>query len=152
MAREGRLHGGLGRLLIPYLSDHYHIGVLSQYGAHAAREGEACLGVYLRLPYQRQLIFLGVFDGDDVQLEGIYRREGGVERRGLPAPRRARHEYDPIRQPDKFFKLPELPVSEAEVFHAQDEAGFIQYPHHYVLAVDGRERRDPQIYLLILHP
>jgi hypothetical protein len=49
VARERRVHGDLGGLLVADLAHHDHVRVLPEEGAEARREGEPDLGVHLHL-------------------------------------------------------------------------------------------------------
>src|SRR5579863_1204710 len=66
VAGEGGVDGDLGGLLIADFADHDLIRIVSQDGAKAAREGEPLLFVDGDLGDALELIFDGIFDGDDL--------------------------------------------------------------------------------------
>src|SRR5215208_2053361 len=96
MSGQRRFDAGPGRLAVPYLPDHHHVGVSTQDAPEARREGQADLGVDLYLVDAAHAVLNGVLYGDDVLLWSVELFQGGVERCRLPATRRACHEYRPV--------------------------------------------------------
>ena len=85
MARQGRLHGNLSRLLITNFADEDYIGVVAQNRAEPAREGQAGLFGNLNLIDTFELVLDRIFDGDDLADRVIDLVECGVKSRGLAA-------------------------------------------------------------------
>ncbi len=82
---QRRLDGDLGRLQIPDLSDHDHVGILAQDRPQPVGEGEVDLGVDLDLADPLELVLDGILDGDDVLVGGVDPGQGGVKGGGLAA-------------------------------------------------------------------
>ena len=71
VAREGRLDGDLGRLLVADLADHDLVRVVAQDRAEPAGEGQALLLVDRDLGDPAQLVLDRVLDRDDLVLDGL---------------------------------------------------------------------------------
>ena len=138
MAGQRGLDRDLRSLDIADLADEDDVRVLTQDGAQPARKGETDARIDLDLADPRQLDFDGVFDGDDVPVDRVDPRERAVERRGLAAPRRARHEHDSVGARDQLFPHRELAHVEAEALEIEHLRRAWKQAHHHPLAVaDG---------------
>ncbi len=83
VAGERGVDGDLRGFLVANFADHDLVRVVAQDGAQAAGEGEAFLFVYRNLRDAADLIFDGVFDGDDFVFVVLDFVDGGIERGGL---------------------------------------------------------------------
>ena len=92
MAGERRAQPDLRRFLVAHLADQNDVGILPQSRAQHAREGEFDLLVDLHLVDARQAVFHRILHGDDLAVDRIEFGERRVQRRGLAAAGRARHE------------------------------------------------------------
>ena len=97
VAGQGRLHGDLGRLLIANFADEDDIGIVTEYRTQAAGKGQTRFFRNLDLVNALELIFNGVFDGDDFAQGIIDFIQRGVQRRGFAASGRTRDENDSMR-------------------------------------------------------
>jgi hypothetical protein len=96
VARERRVHGDLGRLLVADLADHHHVRVLPEEGAQRAREGEPDAGLTCICESPADVVLDRVLRREDVHVGGVDAVEARVERGGLAAARRARDEDDAL--------------------------------------------------------
>ena len=90
MAGEGRLHGGVRRLLVADLSHHDDVGVLPKQRTHAGSEIETDLMLHVHLIEVRVHQLDGIFDGANVDLGFGKTLQGRVERGGLARTRGTR--------------------------------------------------------------
>ena len=98
VAGQRRLHGDLGRLLVADFADENDVGIVTQNRTQAAGKGQARFFRNLDLVDALELIFDGVFDGDDFAQGIIDFIQRGVQRRGFAATGRARDQDDSVRQ------------------------------------------------------
>src|SRR5215472_6690424 len=97
VAGERRLDGDLRGFLVADFPDHDFVGVVAKDGAQSAGKGETLLFVDGNLGDAAQLIFDGVFDGDDFVLVGFDFVDGGVESGGLAGAGGAGNKHHAIR-------------------------------------------------------
>src|SRR5208282_5825543 len=81
VAGEGGVDGDLRGFLVADFADHDFVGVVTQDRTQPAGKREAFLFVYRNLGDAADLIFDGVFDGDDFIFVVLDFVDGGVERR-----------------------------------------------------------------------
>src|SRR5712692_7181927 len=100
VAGEGRLDGDLRGFLVANFADHDLVGVVTQDGAQASREGEALLLVHRNLRDTAELILHRIFDGDDFVFVGLDLVDGRIERGGLSGTCGTRNQDHAIRFAD----------------------------------------------------
>src|ERR1035437_9132754 len=155
VAGEGGIDGDLRGLLIADFADHDLVGIVTQNGAQAAREGEALLLIHRDLGNALDLIFDGVFDGDDLVFVVLDLAERGVERGGFAAPGGPGDQHHAVGLRDVAAELDQ--VAFAEAHHVEREFvelfahGFlVQHAQYGVLAVDGGHDGDAEIDQAVL--
>src|SRR6266851_396299 len=89
VAGERGLDSDLRGFLVADFADHDLIGIVTQNGTQAAREGKTLFLVDGDLRDAAKLIFDRIFDGDDFVFVGLDLVNGGVESGGLARTRRA---------------------------------------------------------------
>src|SRR5579885_1942043 len=145
--RERRLDGDLGGLGVADLPHHDHVGILAHDRAQPVGEGEADRRLHVDLVHAEELILDRILDGDDLLVRRVDLVEGPVEGGGLAAARGAGHQDHPVGLHDELLELRERVRGEAEGLEVHDDARAIEDAHHDALAVERRQRRDPQIDL-----
>ena len=102
---EGGLHGDLRRLLVSDLTDHHHVGILSQDGAQAAGEGHVDLGVHLGLADAVEVVLDRIFDGHDIAAVIVDARERSVKGGGLTGTGRPGDQDDAVGLVDELVHV-----------------------------------------------
>src|ERR1035437_3240098 len=155
VAGEGGVDGDLRGFLIADFADHDLVGIVAQYGAQAAREGEALLLIHRDLGNALDLVFDGVFDGDDLVFVVLDLAERGVERGGLAASGGSGDQHHAVGLRDVAAELDQVGIAEAH--HVEREFvellahGFlVQHAQYGVLTVDGGHDGDAEIDQAVL--
>ena len=107
---------------------------MAKHRTQAAGEGEphGRLDLDLRNPFE--LVFDGVFDGDDLPFPRVDLRKAGIQGRRFAASRRAGEKYDPVGFLQKPLKdFPFMP-GKPQFFEAKKPGG-IQDPQDNALSV-----------------
>ena len=87
VAGKRRLDGDLRGFVVANFAHHDLVRVVAQNRAQAARKGQALLFVHRNLGNAADLIFDGIFNGDDLVFVGLDFVDGGVERGRFAAAR-----------------------------------------------------------------
>jgi hypothetical protein len=145
VARERRLHRDFRRIAVADFADHDDVGILPQYVFQHPREAEARRLVDLVLVDDVELIFDRVFDRDDVLLDALQEIDAGVERRGLAAAGRPGDEDQPVAAAQQLLQQLEIGGLHADFLDVEDGLVLVEHPQHDFLAIDSRERAEPQI-------
>ena len=145
MACERRLDAHAGRLMISNLTDHDDVRVLAKHGSQRSNEGQPDPLVYLDLVDERQLIFHGIFDRNDVRgfaTEQIKRRvEGG----GLSTSGGTGHEHQTIGAVDHRGDGGAIRVIDAQRFELEAQAFLVENSDDDFFAQYGRHGGDAQV-------
>ncbi len=147
MPRHRGLHRHLRGLAIAHLADHHDVRILTEDGTQRACEGDAGLPLHRHLRDAGQVIFDGVLDRDHLLAQGVSMLEGGVERRRLSAPRRARDEEQAVRTPYESKEGTQERLRHSERREIGRRGPTIEQAEHYALAVDRGHRRDAEVEL-----
>ena len=150
MAGQRRLHGDLRRFRVTDFADHDLVRVMTQNGAQATGEIEALLLIHRDLQHAGQLIFDGVFDGDDLVLAPVDFRERGIQRRRLAAAGRASDQQHAIglgRQAADAMQgvAVEAHHVKAQAFQAVAQGLLVEYAQYGVLTPDAGHDRHPDV-------
>ncbi len=97
VARLRGLKRDVRRFLVAYFANEDHVWILTQDRPQASRECHASPRVDLDLVHPRELKLDRVFQGDDVVGRGLDGVQRGIERGGLSAAGRTRHEDHALR-------------------------------------------------------
>ncbi len=97
VAGERGIDGDLRGFLVANFADHDFVRVVAQDGAQAAGKGEAFFFVYRNLGDAADLIFDGIFDGDDLVFVVLDFVDGGVERGGFAGAGGAGDQHHAVR-------------------------------------------------------
>ena len=92
-----------------------------------------------------ELVFDGVFDGEDVFVGGIDAIEASVERRRFSRSRRPCDEDDAVRLCDRMGNDAIMPFVEAQIFEIEQNRLLIEDTHGDALAVDGGSGGDADV-------
>src|SRR5690242_9136430 len=109
----------------------------------AARKGQPLFLIYRNLGDAANLVFDRVFNGDDLVFIRFDFRQRRVERGGLTAAGRSRHQHHSVGLADKAAQSPDLAVRKAQNIQAKLAKLFVQRflvknTQYSVLAMDGR--------------
>src|SRR5579884_3652300 len=127
-----------GSFKVPDLSDHDHIGILAQKGAHCGCEGQPNLWVDIDLIDTRQVYFRGILSSRDIGILSIEDVESGVEGYGLAATGRSGYQNHSLRFAEVLgieFLLERLITKGVD---AQCRLRRIENTHHDLLAEQSR--------------
>src|SRR5207244_10151107 len=114
MAGERGLHGNFGGFFIADFADENDVGVLTQHRAENAAEGQFDLGLDLALNDSVDVIFDGVFGGDQLAGDVVELAESGIERGGFTGTGGTGHDSDAVGLFDEL-------TEGIEIFFAQYE-------------------------------
>src|SRR6185437_9971521 len=150
MARERRLNRDLRRLLIANFADHDFVGVVSQNRPQAASKRQSLLFVHRNLSDAADLIFDGIFDGDDFVFVGLDFIDGGVKRGRLARARRACDQHHSVRLANVASEFTHIVLGETHYVAVQSaelltERFLVQHAKHSVFAVNRRHDRNAKI-------
>ncbi len=145
VARERRLDGHRGRLVVADLADHDHVRVLPQDAAQSAGERHALLVAHLRLADPLQAEFDRVFEREDVLFRVVQLLKHGVERRALAAAGRTGHEIEPMLGPDELAELGERLRRNAELLERVEAGALVEQTDDDALAETRRQRGNAQV-------
>src|SRR5271154_362349 len=147
---ERGLNGDLCGFLVADFADHDLIRVMAQDGAQTAGEGEALFLVDGNLGDAAQLVFDGIFDGDDFVFVALDFVNGRVQRGGLAGTRWPGDQHHAVRFADVTAKFLHFVGGETHDVEAQvgkffRKRFFVQYAKHGVFAVAGGHDGDAQV-------
>ena len=140
----------MGGFLIADFAHHDFVRVMAEDGAEAAREGEALFLIDGNLRDAFELVFDGIFDGDDLVFVVFNLTEGGVEGGGFAGAGGAGDKHHAVGFGNVAAEFGE--VSGTKTNHVQREFGelfahgfFIEHTEHGIFAVDGGHDGDAEI-------
>ena len=141
VASERRLDGDLRGLFVTNFADHDFVGIVPQDGSQATRKRESLLLIYRNLRDSPDLVFHGIFYGDDFIFVGLDLIDGRIERGRLAAPSGAGDQHHPVRLFDIPAELSQIFFVEADnVEHQRPELLthrlFVQNAQHGVFTVN----------------
>src|SRR5215472_5415231 len=141
MSRQRRLDGDLRGFRIANLAHHDLVGIVTQNRAQSASEGESLLLIDRNLGHAPDLVFHGVFDGDDLIFVGLDLVYGGVQRGSLAAACGTGNQHHAVGFGDVAAKLAQIVFVKAN--HVQDQVAellahgfFIEHAQYRVFAVN----------------
>src|SRR6185437_10075432 len=150
VARERRLNGDLRRLLIANFADHDFVRVVTQNRPQAASKRQSLLFVHRNLGDAADLIFDGIFDGDNLVFVGLDFIDCGVQRGRLARARGARDQDHSVRLANVAPEFAHIMFGEAHYVEVQSpkfltQRFFIQHAQHSVFAVYRRHDRNTEV-------
>ena len=150
MAGKRRLNCDLRRLLVANFADHDLVRVVPQDGPQTAGKSEAFFFVDGNLCDAANLIFDGVFNGDELVVVALDFVDGRVQSGGLAGTRRARNQDHAVRLVNVAPETVEFLGRKAD--HVQSQVGkflgkcfFVEHAKNCVFAVAGRHDRYAQV-------
>ena len=157
MAGECRIDRNLGGFVVTNLANHDLVGIMAENRPQSPRKRQALLLVDRNLRDPLQLVFDRILDGDDLVLDGLDLRERRVQRRGLAAAGRTRHQHHPVRFGDVLPEAAQLGLGEPE--DVQPELGellaerlLVQDADDRVFPVHAGHDRHAEVDRLARHP
>ena len=151
VARERRLHRNLRRLHVADLAHEDPIGILPQDRPQAGREGVADLRVDRHLHDAFDVVFHGVFRGDQLLLDAIELGEGRIERGRLARTRGPRHQDDAVGPVDHLTEPPQHVGRHAELLEIERDHATVEHPHHHALAEKRRQHAHAEVDRMAAH-
>src|SRR5271170_6109542 len=151
VAGERGVDGDLRGFLVANFADHDFIGVVTQDGAQAAGKGEAFLFVDGNLGDAADLIFDGIFDGDDFVFVVFDFVDGGVERGGFAGAGGSSDQdhavgFLNVTAEAGFVWAVEADDIESQVTEFFAEGFFVEDAEDGVFAVDGGHDGDAEVH------
>ncbi len=150
VARQGGLHGDLGRFEVADLADEDDVRVLPQEGPEGRGEIQSDRVLHLHLVHAGQVELDRVLGRHDVRVGGVDPREGGVEGVRLPRPRGPGYQDHSPRAEDRLLELLEARPFEAQLRHVEHQVVLVEKPADDLLAEEGRQDADAVVELLHL--
>src|ERR1700730_5483201 len=145
VARQCRLHGNLGRLLIADLSHEDGVRVLTENGAQPGSKGDPGQTVDLDLVDVLERVLNRIFDRHDVLLHPVELADGGIERGRLAAAGRPGDEDYAVGRLDQLLERLQRGRRKPERVESKDGAGSLEQPEHYLLAPNRFDGADADI-------
>jgi hypothetical protein len=131
------LNRGLGGLKISNFADEKDVRVLPKHGTDNACERHPDFGFDLALVDAGQVVFDGVFGGDDLDVGPIQLVECGVESGGFARAGGTGNQEDSVWALDQCFEAGEVFVAEAEVLEADLDILAVEDSHDDGLTMTG---------------
>ena len=151
MARDGRADGDLGGLAVSNFADGDDVRVLAQDGAQAAGEGHADLFVDLHLVDAVDVVLHRVLQCDQVHVAGVHVADHRVHGGGLTGTGGTDDQDHAVLDLHQAQVLLQIVPGQADGLAAQLPAGLVQQAGHDLFAVDGGQRGDTQVDVLVAH-
>ena len=151
VARQCRLDGEVGRLVVADLPHHHHIGVLTENTAQTIGKGKANVTIDLDLVDSLHFVLHRVFQCDDV--DGIILNffNQCIEAGRFTATGRATGKNHPIGAVNPLANEPEGTPSIAHLLELEGCASLIQQANHHLLAPHHWANGNTEVNLLICH-
>ncbi len=147
VAGEGCLDGDLRCLDVARFADHDAVWVLAEEGAEDAGEIEADTLLDGHLDDALDVVFHGVFAGQNLGVDGVDLVEAGVKRGCFPGACRAGDDEDAVGLLDGVEEVVVDVIGHPECLQLQLNSGTIQYAKHHAFAKLGGQCADAQIDL-----
>ena len=148
MTGERGLHGDFRRLAITDFADHHHVRVLAQNRPQTAGKGHVHLRIDRHLADSRQVIFDGVFDGEDVARLVVQAAQRGVQTGGLAGARRPGDQQDAVGFAEQFAQVRQGPVRHAQALQFEAPGLFVEQAQYHSFTVRRWQGRDPHIHFM----
>src|SRR5208283_1311829 len=147
VAGEGGLHGDLRGFLVADFADENYIRVVAQDRAQPARKGQAGLLVDLDLIDAFELIFNGIFHGDDFADGIVDLIQRGIKRGGFAAAGGAGDEDDAVRQLEHAAETVQFAPGHVQFAHAAQRRVLPEQAHDHRLAVQHGNDGNTDVHL-----
>jgi len=134
---ERRLDRHLADLEVSNLTDEDDVGSLTKHRSKNDRECQAYVVANLTLVHAREVIFHGIFRGDDFFIGSVQLLQRGVERRGFSGTGWSGHQENPVILIDHPFELTQQGAAQANLFQGEDVRSLVEQAQHYPLAKSG---------------
>jgi hypothetical protein len=150
MSGKGGLNGDLRGFLVADFADHDFVGVVAKDGTQAASKGEALFLVDRNLGDALELVFDGIFDGDDFVFVAFDFVDGGVESGGFAGAGGAGDEDHAVRLLNVLaeafdFEFGEADDVEAKALEFFGKRFLIENTENSVFAVAGGHDGDAEV-------
>ena len=152
VAGQRGLHRHVGRLAVPNLAHHDHVGILPHQRAQTVGKRQVDAGLHLHLVQACVDHLDRILDRADVHLVGGQLLQSRVQRGRLARAGRARHQHDAGRATDQFRPDLRLRIGKAELGVAAHHDLGIEDPHHQLFAERGGQRRQADFHLAASSP
>ena len=150
VAGDGGAHGDLGRLAVANLAHRHDVGVLAQDGAQAAGEGHARFLVDLHLVHAVDVVFHRVFQRDEVHRIGVQLADHRVHGGAFARAGGAHDQHHAVVRADEPLVLLQVVALQADARRVEQRLALVQQADDHRLAVDGGQRVDAQVDVLLL--
>src|ERR1051325_694082 len=147
---EGGLDGDFGHFQVANFADEDDVGRLTQHGAKNLGEGQADLLFDLALVDADEVVFDGVFGGDDFFVGAIELVKGGVERGGFAGAGGAGHQEDAVGALDDALEDLVVLFLEAQILDADADGIGTQNTKHDGLAVITGQSADAEVDVVLI--
>jgi len=151
VARERRLNGDLRSLRIADFTHQNNVGILAQNSAQTPRKSQIDRCVDVNLDDAVELIFHGVFRGDDLFGGVVDLVEGGIQSCGFAATRGAGNQQNAVGPLDHLQKAIENVLRHADLMHADAHHVLVQQTHGHGLAVNHGQCRKTNVHVAPVH-
>lgn len=145
MAGDSGTHGDVGSFAVTDLTDGDDIRVLTQNGAQAGGEGHAGFFVDLDLVDTVEVVFHGVFQGDQVHLFGIQLADHGVHGGGLAGTGGAHDQDNAVAVFQQGIEFRQVFAGQADALGVQQGAGLVEHTDNHLFTVNGGQGGDTQV-------
>ncbi len=146
---QGRLDGNLGGLKVADLTDEDAVRVLAQEGAEDAGKGQADGVVDGHLDDAVDIVFHGVFRGEQLGVDGVDFFECGVECGGFSGTGGAGADENAVGLADGLVDVFKDVLRHAEHVEAEVDIAPVKDTQHDALAVLGGEGGDTHVHLFV---
>lgn len=145
---ESRFDGDIGGFVVANFPDHDDVGILAEDGAEGIGEAETDFGFDGDLINSGELVFDGIFDGDDIILGVIQFAEDGVEGGGFAGAGGAGDEDHAVGGIDGFFENAEGIFIHTEGIDGGGEGTFIEEADDNFLPINRGKDGDAEVDFL----
>ena len=134
MSGQRRLDGNLRRLEVACLTDHDAIGILPQKRPQDARKRQANGFVHRYLHNSFQIVFDGLFRGEQLRIDRVDLAQTGIKRRRLSRAGRAGRDKNAVWAMDHFDEKVVDVIGHAECFEVEIHNATVEHTQHEALA------------------
>ena len=151
MAGDGASHGDVRRFTVTDLAHGDDVRVLTKDGAEAVGKGHAGLFIDLDLVDAVHVVFHGVLQSDQVHVVLVQVVDHGVHGGGFTGTGGAHDQQHAAAAMEHMLVFLQIAAGKPDGILGELLAGFIQQTCHDLLAVNGGQRGDTEVDVLVLH-
>ena len=145
---ESGFDGDIGGFVVANFADHNDVGILAEDGAESIGKAETDFGFNGDLINSGELVFDGIFDGDDIILGVVQFAEHGVEGGGFAGAGWAGDEDHSVGGIDGFFENAEGIFIHTEGIDGGGEGAFIEEADDNFLPINCGQDGDTEVDFL----